>query len=91
MFKQFEQMLQKANKQTSDHITDKLTSEIRELCQRTAELEVRVDELENYTQDYMAEIENLKEENLALQTRLEDYKNRARRYNLRISGIPETN
>lgn len=50
LFKQFEQMLHKVLKQTSDHITDKLTHEIRELGQRTAYLEVRVDELETHTQ-----------------------------------------
>lgn len=48
MFKQFEWMLHKALKLTSEHITDKLTHEIRELGQ-TAELEVRADELENHT------------------------------------------
>lgn len=63
MFKQFDWMLQKALKQTSDHITDKLTHEIRELGQRTAELEGRVDELENHTQIYTTEFENIKEEN----------------------------
>lgn len=90
MFKQFERMLQKALKQTSDHITDKLTHEIRELGQRTAELEVRVDDLENHTQDYLAEFENLKEENAVLQSRLEAQENRDLRSHLRIRGIPET-
>lgn len=55
-------MLQKALKQMSDHITDSLTQEIRELGQRTADLELRVDELENYAQAYIVKIENLKEE-----------------------------
>lgn len=90
MFKQFEQMLQKALKQTSDHITDKLTREIKELGQRTAELEVRVDDLVNHTQDYMAEFENLKEENSMLLSCLEDQENRDRLSNLRNRGIPET-
>lgn len=90
MFKQFEQMLQKALKQNSDHITDKLTHEIRELGQRTAELEVRVNDLENHTQDYIAEFENLKEENSVLESRLEDQENRDHRSNLQIRGIPET-
>lgn len=90
MFKQFERMLQKALKQTSDHITDKLTKEIRELGQRTAELEVRVDEIENHTQQYTSELDNLKDENLLLQSRLEDQENRDRRSNLRIRGIPES-
>lgn len=76
MFKLFERMLQKALKQTSDHITEKLTHEIRELGQWTAELEVKVDNLENHTQDYMAELENLKEEKTVLQSCLEDQENR---------------
>lgn len=59
--------------------------EIRELGQRTAELEVRVDELENYARIYMAELENLKEENMILQSWLEDQENRGRRSNLKIS------
>lgn len=75
MFKQFERMLQKALKQTSDHITDKLIPEI-EFGQWTAELEVRVDGLENHTHDYIAEFVNIKEENLVLQSRLEDQENR---------------
>lgn len=90
MFKQFEHMLQKALEQTSDHITDKLTKEIRELGQRTAELEVRVDEIENHTRQYTSELDNLKDENLLLQSRLEDQENGDRRSNLRIRGIPES-
>lgn len=86
MFKQFERMLQRALKQTSDQITDKLIREIKELGHRTAELEGKVDELENHTQDYTAEMENLKEQNLVLQTQLEDQENRDRRSNLRIKG-----
>lgn len=90
MFKQFEKVLQKALKQTSDHITDKLTREIRELGHRTAGLEVRVDEIETHTQHYITEFEHLKEQNLLLQSHLEDKENRDRRSNLRIRGIPET-
>lgn len=47
LLKQIEHMLNKALKQTLDHITDSLTREIRELGNRTAELEIRVDQLEN--------------------------------------------
>lgn len=83
-------MLQKALKQTSDHITDKLTKEIREVGQRTADLELRVDEIDNFTQNYMSEMKVLKEENLTLQNCLEDQENRDRRSNLRIIGIPES-
>lgn len=87
MFKQFKLcMLQKALKQTSNHITDKLTREIWELGQRTAELEVRVDIHENHTQDHTAELENLREENLVLQSHLEDQENGGRHSNLRIRG-----
>lgn len=90
MFKQFEYMLQKALKQTSDHITDMLTREIRELGQRTADLELRMDEIDTRTHNSMTEIMSLKEENLTLQSRLEDQENRNRRSNLRIRGIPES-
>lgn len=83
-------MLQKALKQTPEHITSSLTKEIRELENRTAALEHRVDEIEKSAQDYMTEIKHLIEENLTLQTRLEDYENHVRRSNLRIRGIPET-
>lgn len=89
LLKQFEQMLHKALKQTSEHITNSLTKEIRELGNRTATLELKVENMENTVQDFMTEIDNLKEENLTLQTRLEDFENRARRSYLRIRGIPE--
>ena len=83
-------MLQKTLKQTSDHITNSLTKEIRELGTRIANLETRIEDIENFTQDQNTEIENLKEENLVLQSRLEDFENRARRSNLRIRGISES-
>lgn len=83
---QFEKMLHKALRQTVEHITNSLTKEIRELGNRTEVLELRVDEMENSAQDYMAELENLKEENVILPSRLEDYENRARRPNLHIRG-----
>lgn len=89
LFKKFERILQKALKQTSDHITDKLTREIRDLGQRTAELEIRMDDLESQTQQHESEFMNLKEENAVLQSRLEDQENRDRRANLRVRGIPE--
>lgn len=41
IIKQFEKMLQKALKQTSKHITESLTKEIRELGQRTSDLSRR--------------------------------------------------
>lgn len=88
--KQFERMLQKALKQTAEHITSSLTREIRELGTRTDVLENKFEVMELSVQDTMKEIENLKEENFTLQSRLEDYENRARRSNIRIRGIPET-
>lgn len=90
LFEKFEHILQKALKQTSDHITDKLTREIRELGFRTADLEIRMDDIESQSQHFTSEFKNLKEENVILQSRLEDQENRARRANLRIRGIPET-
>ena len=89
ILKQFEKMLQKALKQTSDDITDKLTKEIREIGQRTAKFEVRVDELKTYTQQHMEELEYIKEEKLILQNRLENQENLDRCSTLRIRGIPE--
>ena len=88
--KQIEFFLQKALKQTSDHITEKLTKEIRDLGQRTAELENRVHDIETNVMIHETELDTLKDENFSLQTRLEDFENRARRSNLRIRGIPES-
>ena len=82
-------MLQKALKQTSKHITESLTKEIRELGQRTSDLENRVEDVETNVQSHVCELENLKEENLTLQMRLEDFENRTCRSSLRIRGIPE--
>lgn len=48
LLKQIERMLHKASKQTSEHITNSLTKEIRELGTCTAAL------------DYMTELENIK-------------------------------
>lgn len=90
LLNQFERMLHKALKQTSEQITNSLSKEIRELGNRTATLELKVDETENTTQEHMAEMDTLKEENVMLQSRLENYENQARRSNLRIRGIPET-
>lgn len=89
ILKQFEKMLNKALKQTSEQITSRLTKEIRELGNRTAALELKVDEIEITAQETMTERQNLKEENVMLQSKLEDFENRARRSNLRITGIPE--
>lgn len=90
LMKPFERMLNKALKQTSEHITNSLTKEIREIGNRAAALELKMDEIENTAQDFMTESENIKEENSILQSRLEDYENRARRSNLRIRVIPES-
>ena len=68
ILKQFEHMLHKALKQTSDQITSNLTREIRELGKRTAALEVKADDLEKISLEHTMEIENLKEENLLLHT-----------------------
>lgn len=90
VIKQFEKMLQKALKQTSDHITESLIKEICELDQRTTDLEGKMDDLEINTGSCVNELEDLKEENLTLQNHLGDFENRARRSNLRICRIPET-
>lgn len=67
LLRQFEKMLNKALRQTSEHITKSLKKEIRELGSHTEALETRVDEIEITTQEYMYELDNLKEENIALQ------------------------
>lgn len=77
ILKQFEHMLHKALKQTSEQITTNLTREIRELGNRTAALELKMDDLENATQEHNTAMENLREENPILQTKLEDQENRA--------------
>lgn len=75
---QIEKMLQKALKLTSDHITEKLTKEIK------------IEDMETNIMTHENELDSFKNENLLLQTRLEDFKNRARRSNIRIRGIPES-
>lgn len=90
ILKQFEKMLHKALQQTSEQITSNLTREIRELGRRTEALEMKMEDIENSTQDAFSEIDILKEENIILQNRLEDYENRARRSNLRFRGLPES-
>lgn len=86
---QFESMLNRALKETSRQITEKLTKEIRELGTRTSDLENRTDDLEAKVDQLFCEIENLREENKQLISRLEDAENHSRRSNLRIRGIPE--
>lgn len=56
-------MLQRALKATSDQINNRLTHEIRELGQRTADLETRVDEIELTLQEQAQEQAALREEN----------------------------
>lgn len=73
VIKQFKKMLQKALKQTSDHITESLTKEICELGQRTTDLEGRMDDLEINAESCVNELEILKEEKLTLQNHLEDF------------------
>ena len=90
LLSQFEKMLNKALKRTSEQITTSLTKEIRDLGCRTETLEAKMDEIEIYTQDCQSELDALKEENLVLHSKLEDFENRARRSNLRFRGIPET-
>ena len=89
-FKYMEAMLHKALKTTSDQITNRLSREIRELGQRTSDLESRVDDIELTLQEQAQEQAALREENAVLLSRLEDAENRSRRSNLRIRNIPET-
>lgn len=67
-----------------------MTYEIHKLGQRTAYLELRVDDLECHAQTYTSELEYLKDENLILHMRLEDHENRAQTSNLHICRISET-
>lgn len=87
--KHMEKMLNKALKVTSDQITNRLSREIRELGQRTADLETRVDDIELTLQEHAQEQAALREENMTLLSRLEDAENCSRRSNLRLRGIPE--
>lgn len=90
LLKQFEQLLTKALKHTSDTITKWLTQEIRDLGHHTTTLEQRAEEVEILTHNHSEELEALHEENLSLQARLEDFESRARRSNIHIRRIPET-
>lgn len=87
--KLMETMLHKALKTTSDQITNRLSWEIRELGQRTADLETRVDDIELTLQEQAQEQIALREENSMLLSRLEDAENRSCRSNLCLRGIPE--
>lgn len=80
-------MLKRALKQTSDHITDRLSHEIRELGQHTADHEQRTEGLDVQIHNHPDELEVLRAENLTLQSRFEDFENRDRRSNLRICRI----
>lgn len=88
--KLMETMLQKAPKTTSDQITNRLTREIRELGQRTADLETRVDDMELTLHEQAQEQSALHEENTMLLSPLEDAENHSHRSNLRLRGIPES-
>ena len=90
LLQQFERMLTRALKNTSDAITDRLTREIREVGHRTTLLEQRTEELELTAGNHSEDLEALREENSSLHSRLEDFENRARRSNVRIRGIPES-
>lgn len=57
LLRQFERMLTKALKQTSGHRTDKLSQEIRELGQRTAEFEQRVGHLDILNHNHTDELD----------------------------------
>lgn len=57
-------MLNKALKQTSDHITGRLSREIRELGNHTEALEQRTDELEIGLENHTEETEALRNENI---------------------------
>lgn len=85
----FDKMLQRALKVTSKQITDHLTHEIRELGHRTAELEIRMDNVTTSMELQDKHISSLRDENLHLNSKLEDLENRSRRSNLRFRGIPE--
>lgn len=78
ILQQFERMLHRALKQTSDQITECLSKEIRELGQCTSDLEQKVDELVTHLSNHTDELKAIGEENQTLQAQLEDYKNRAR-------------
>lgn len=89
LLQRFDKILQKALKTTSKQITDHLTKEIRELGQRTSDLEQRMDEVDLSLVSHDKELNALKEDNLSLTAKLEDMENRSRRSNLRFRGIPE--
>ena len=73
LLKQFEKMLHKALKHTSEQITSNLTKEIIELRHRTETLEFKVEEIEVFTQECLTELDSLKEESMAL-IRLEGHR-----------------
>lgn len=82
--------MQRALKATSDQITNRLSREKRGLVQHTADLEIRVVDIELTIQEQAQEQAALRVENATLLSRLEDAANRCRRSNLWLRGIPET-
>lgn len=63
-----DKMLQKALQHTSKQITEKLTKEIRDLGYRTAELESRMDTVQNTLDLHEKDIEAVKDDNHQLKT-----------------------
>lgn len=87
----FNKILQKALHHTFQQITGKLLSEVRDVGQRTAELESQMDDMQGQINKHSRVLEALKEENLNLNAKIEDAENRSRRVNLRLRGISKNN
>lgn len=79
-----ETMLQRALKATSEQITNRLSREIHEIGQRTADLETRVDDM-----NMLKSKQRSGRKKPHYFPVLEDAENRSRRSNLRLCGIPE--
>lgn len=83
-------MLQKALKATSEQITERLTCEIRELGQCTADPKTHVDDMELTINDQTQQLEALRNKKKMLLSRIKDAENCSHRSNLRIRGITES-
>eukprot|EP00079_Xenopus_tropicalis_P032750 XP_017946521.1 PREDICTED: UDP-Gal:betaGlcNAc beta 1,4- galactosyltransferase, polypeptide 1, gene 1 isoform X3 [Xenopus tropicalis] len=85
----FKRLLQRELNAVAAKITDHVTQELRDLGQRTAAIEDKVDDLVNKTAEHEIQLAQLKRQLTDMQDNVEDQENRSRRNNIRIRGIPE--
>uniref|UniRef100_A0A803J2S0 L1 transposable element RRM domain-containing protein n=1 Tax=Xenopus tropicalis TaxID=8364 RepID=A0A803J2S0_XENTR len=89
LISKFKRLLQTELNTVAAKITDHVTQEIRDLGQRTAAIEDKVDDLISKTAEHDIQLAQLKRQLTDMQDNLEDQENRSRRNNIRIRGLPD--